>query len=428
MSATSAFLRSFSAVLASQIVATGIGFSTLPFIARALGVEEYGAFSFFMALVALINTLEFGRVLFTREFIASHDFAKLHDLVWIAIANTIAIAIIGFFVGHFFLSSTRAALLAATCMFHALAAPDYAWLTRDNQLSRAMIIRNSLWALAYVAVTVGSYLFGRAFPFELPFLAANILTFFMYRLVCRRPIAALRMPSWSQLTPYIRHALAIYGFNVAAIVNSSAPTVVLQRNISSDLFGQYMAQSDLAFRINTLSTVLSRTTYPMLASAYHRGGLVAASTLFVRIYRLFNALYFVGIGIMMICSDFLMSSLFGAAFVNSFNFHPLFLFAVYANLYGFLFVPLSRKSGDFTVSRNAQAISAVGVLISAVTLIPRFGTYGAIVSCIAGRLADIIIAGKGMASLSRRVMTAKEIAASVLGGIFLAGLALVQSN
>ena len=419
------FVKSFVSVAGSQIALGVVGILALPFAARGLGIEKYGEFSFFLIIIGFINSLEFGRILFIKEYV-SIDTKKLGELAWISLVNVIVSSVVPFAAGLVFLSLQYAPILAAIGMFQALAAPDYAWLANNRQIGFAVIIRNSAWAAAYITAAIGTYVFGPKFPYPLSFLAANVLICSVYRLILRRPTASMSNPSWLRVKLYMSRAASIYGFNLAAVVAGSTDRIILQDNASADVFGQYMAQADLSVRFNLISRAIGQTVLPFIAASYQEKGIKGSFQFFKKIYWLFYIFYFVVIFIMILFHKQIISLVFGRQFIEPLNVYPLLLLALFINLNGYMFVPWSQAVGNFNLPRNASLIVAIVVLSLGFTLIPLFGAYGAVLACLSARITDVIVAVKSIADLPSGSVKKIEIAISVLGILVLTFLALTQ--
>ena len=419
-------LGSFASIIGSQLALGVVGILTLPFVARSLGVEKYSEFSFFLVITGIISSLEFGRVLLIKEYV-SKDAEILGDLVWVSLVNIIATTVVSLIAGLMLLSPKNAVILAAIGMFQAMAAPGYARLASNEQIGRAVTIRNIAWAGAYLICAVGTYYARASFPYAFPFLAANMLVYGVYRTLYAHPATKMNRFSWLRIKPYMGQAANIYGFNLTAIVNGSTDRMLLQRNTPTAMFSQYMAQSDLAVRLDLISTAIGRSIYPFMVAIYHEKGIAETLREFRKVYWIAFTAYLVAVSIAMLFHRGIIGIVFGREFVGSINVYPLFMLAFFLNLYGYLFVPLSQAMGDFQSSRKVSSLVALVVLGLGFALVPIFGAYGAVGAFLAGRTTGLIVAVKAVLALPSGSVKKAEVGASILGILLLTLLAVSLS-
>jgi O-antigen/teichoic acid export membrane protein len=412
--------------MGSQMMLALVGLLIIPLIARGLGIEKYGILSLYIITIALLNNLDFGRVYFVERY-ATSDIDGLNELKWISIVNILISSVISLVIGLILFSFDMALSLMISSFFQTLSAPYFARLSINNKVGYATLIRNFIWSVAYVLMTVLIVKFNDTETYYIPLAGANIIVYFVYRKIFPHPVTgSITGFNFDRFIINIKGALSISWFNIVGAVLVSSDRMILKLNESQGNFGLYSAQGDLAQKLNMLSNAFGAAIYPALVSKLRHEKKIDVFSYFKRIYLRIYLLYFIGVTILIIFNKEILLLFYGDQFTSVFNVFPLLLFGFFINLNGFLFVSLSRALGDFLLPSKVYTYVAISVISFGSLLILEYGVYGAAATYVIAQLGGIFTAIKLIISRFEENVTWYEVLIVCFGILILFLLSISQ--
>lgn len=401
---------SLSQMLASQVLLGLCGLASLPILARNLGPESYGRFSLFLVLLGVLVQVDFSRPLLVRELAAGGIPTRGRAATTLVSGSLLFLAPLVLAVGWLFLAPGPACALTCAAVLHVAASAPYARLCAEGRVGVASAVRNTVWAVAFGCTVVAS--FGTTGPaaWMWSFTAANAVIL----VVCRRlsgaggPIVA--RPDLAQLARYRRQSLDLIGFGLAAALVATVDKLILERNAPDASFGRYVAQYDLAVKVNILSTALGHVLYPTLSRRFSELGYDEAARFFVRTTSFIALGYFALILPAIVFGDEIVELVLGTGYAGSFEPYGVILLGVFLHLFGFLITPWQRACGDFRTQRRAYFLSGALMLAVGLVLIPRYGLRGAALTYLTARTAELALILVELARLPRTALSRARMA------------------
>ena len=385
-------------VLSGQALLGVVGLLCLPLIARGLGSDNYGNFSLFVIIMGAVFIFDFTRVLAVNKLSTADELSneEISDyLSSMTIINSLFLFLFGFFLSYLLLGASYSLPLALIGLFQSLASPYYAAMSCKGKVGNANLIRNIIWAFAYLAsaylVTITTY--SNIYPWV--FLFSNICIYILYKKfesinIYFVGIAGVK----SVLKIYWRDISNLWLFNISAGVNTTTDKSLVKKFEPGVMFGQYSAQADMAQKLNMLSQAISAVLFPMLASKFSSDGVSATLKVFSKYFILASIGFFVIIFPCVLWSYEIIIFLFGEEFISEYNFYAAFLVGVYANLLGFLIVSLHRAMNNFVEPRTEYLKAATLLAVCGLLTVPKYGVLAAFIIYNIPRLFDIYMLTK----------------------------------
>lgn len=417
-----ALFGNLAQLLGSHAALALLGLASLPVLARNLGPAAYGYFSLFVTGLGLAANLDFSRPLLIRELARAGHGAERARLASLAAASAWCLAPLAALGGVVFLGPLAGVGLGLAVFLHASASASYAELAAHGRVGLAGALRNGAWCAALLAVVGLSFVVESAHAWVWPFVAANLALLVLYR---RRapggpPFAA---PHVELLRAHRGPALDLVGFGLAAAVLVAADKLLLERTASADEFGRYVAQYDLALKVNLLSTALGNVLYPALSRLHHERGEREAARHFVRAASWIAAGYFVFLATLLLLDRQVLGLALGDAFAGGFSPYPLLVLGAFVHLFGFLITPWQRARGDFRTHRRVYFGSAALMLLVGALAVPAYGVAGAAAAYLSARVGEVALVAHEARRTERGVLSRGRLAVLAAMALTLAALA-----
>jgi len=385
----------FSVIVVGQTAMALAGFLAFPLIARAVDPEIYGRFSIFLVLLGALTNLEFGRTLFTKSLplISDENNGVLpRSFLALSYLNTGIISFLAFIIVSVVLDVRIGFGTAAAVCFYCAAAPSFAIQSRKDQIHIALLIRNISQASAFFGVLAGVTWIGPNFPFWLPFVAANLLIFFLYQLREKVFIFSYGVdPKDIHFLQLVKNGSQIVFFNISGLILTAFNRSVLKATIPQFQFGQSSAQADFGLRLNMISNAVSNFVYPIFIRRAATGDQ----------YQAERALRLTLVGLHLLMAPVFLAAIyystqiviffFGANYAFDFNVMALALASVYTGFASFIIVPWERSKGRFADSAIYYGATAVLVVGLSLWLIPTHGVMGFLITMLVARLGGVLL-------------------------------------
>lgn len=445
-SSTRVLWHGVSLTVVSQLALGVVGVLALPMMTRNFGPSAYGDFSLFVTVLGVVTYQDFARQMLVQA--GGRSSAPPSEQRAIARASLTAMCLLAIVVGFIILQPATACALAVAAFFHGVASRDYAALSLAGRVGTAGALRNGAWAIAFLAVTAGSFSNSGPLVYAWPFAIANLSIALAYRWLLGQPSllggaalfhvrglgvgwgkrggwlarasgwATLRAsPNWPKLR---RDASDLFGFTVAASVMVSVDRVLLHKATDDVTLGVYVAHSDLALKLNIFHSALAAALFPMFVHTVAVGGRDLAARRLMRLADwLVPAGFAVLLGLMWLERPLVLLVL-GRDFLSPHHYYTWVLLGLFVQLFGFIITPWQRAQGDFATQRRAYYRSAILMVGAGVVLIPRYGGAGAIAAFLVSRTAELQLAIHEIRRLPASLLPRWKVA---LAGAMLAVLA-----
>jgi O-antigen/teichoic acid export membrane protein len=180
-------------------------------------------------------------------------------------------------------------------------------------------------------------------------------------------------------------------FNISGAVMVSVDKTLLNHFIPASNFGQYIAQSDLALRMNVISNGLGTYLFPKFIKIESELG---KNRLQAQVSKVLLVAYLIMLPIVLTLSVFsreIVAIFFGDSFVTELPIYQIFVLGFYINIMGFILVPYQRATGNYTTSRRIYGFTAIIMLIVGLRLIPEHGIFGALICYLIARCSDFFM-------------------------------------
>ena len=403
-------LASLSQLLGSHLLLGLAGLASLPVLARNLGPGAYGHFSLFVLLLGALAQIDFSRPLLVRELAAGTIDRTGNAPASLASASALFIGPLVLAIGWIFLGALPALVLTSAALLYAAASAPYAELAADGRVGLAGAVRNGSWTAALAATVVCSFFTTGPGAYVWSFLAANLAILVIYRFLASSHARFPRLPDPSLLKRYRRQSFDLVGFGLATALVVSLDKLILEHTAPEETFGRYVAQYDLAVKLNILSTSLGNVLYPVFARMHSDLGYEAAAARFVRSVSWIAAAYFALLLPAILFEREIVSTVLGPDFSGSFSPYVVVLVGVFLHLFGFLITPWQRACGDFRTQRRTYFLSAGLMLVAGLVLIPAYGIAGAALTYLCARLAELLLIAVEIRRLPRAALPWGRIA------------------
>ncbi len=429
-------ISSASLIALSQIVLGAVGIASLPILARNFGPSAYKDFSLFATLLGVITYQDFARAILVAAL--SRKDATPAEVAALARASLISIVLLAALIGAIILEPRSALALVIATFFFGLASRDFAAMSAAGRVATASAIRNFVYALAFALAAALSSVAVDPLLYTGPFVLAQLALFLGYRRWERREFTfaardgnswlarvsgfgTLRAsPSWPR---FKRDMIDLLAFNVMVSLLISIDRLLLARFASDAVAGGYNAQSDLAVKLNILSSALGGVLLPILARTSVVEGEDEAARRFVRTASWSVPTAFLGIGVLILFHRPLVELALGANFASGAHCCAWLLCGVFIQFFGFLITPWQRARGDFTTQRRVYSRTAVITLAAAAVLIPNFGADGAAATFLVARSAEAQLLAIESSRLSAAILPRWKPALAFAMSAALLGLA-----
>jgi len=323
--------------------------------------------------------------------------------------------------GFWLIGTAGGLALTTVALAQSIAAPAYAAGALQGRIGVLHAARNVLWASSYLATALLSLWLKNEVAFALPFAVAGVAT----SIVWLNKGAGSRIPRpWMLSYPrgidrdLIRDGMSVQIFNVAAAAVSSLDKVWMRLSIDARELGQYLAQSDLALKMNMLGTALGNVLYPSLSRKIAEEGVESVAPRFARLFSGVMVVYGVLILALMIVGRTIIAWFFGDAYLSVHPIYSIILIGAYLQMIGFLLTPWQRACGEFSMSRNAYMVSLAVMVVVGAIVVPAFGMLGGAMVYLSGRTADVALLAMEWRQLWKS--TVVRWSAPVAGGLLVA--------
>ena len=414
-------------LLSAELLAQGLGFFLLAYLARALGAEGFGVWTFATAVVTyLVSMVEAGTDSWgIRE--VSHDASRVQSVLGalLAVRSSIAVlaalaifayAVLGFGPVH----STRAWALVLGCLSIAAGALQTSWAYRA--VERVAPVAASTVAQRAIALGL-AFLLVRA-PVDGPramlVQGASELTVALALLIGIRNLAKKVRPAWrgGLARRALREAWPMGASRMVRAAMVAFTVSVLAHTSTNATVGHYGAASRLVMALLTINVVFSMAVMPSIVRACARGD--AGAGTIRAVHRLIAAIYLpIVVGGCLLAGPILVL-LFGPDFEDSTVPLRLLLLAlpfsaIWDNLRSML-VALGRQVDILRAVAGAAVVTATVAL----ALSARFGAAGAASAVLAGEVTLFVIASlavgrRGMRHPVLAPLTRPMLAAGLMG-------------
>ena len=378
-----------SAMLSSQALLALGGIACLPLLTRNLGRAHYGRFSLQVTLLGTLIMLDFARPVLVRHLSAGEKrSATLSGLVDV---NTAWLVVVAAVLGFVVLSPVAASALVIAVALHARTSLPFSRLAAAGRVHTATVVRNVCWLAAIVTITALS--FGSVSPhtYAWPFAGAcAVILWVLTRLAAgTEPIPrANQAHRRAALSVHRGEIRDLIGFSVAAGTLASAERLSLEHSVEASVSSSYMAQSDLALKLNAALTALGVLLYPMFSRELANGERADVSRRFVRIASWITLGWYGLVLSLVLLDKQVVSLVLGPEYTDQHAVYLVCLLCIFVQLWGFLITPWQRARGEFGVQRRAYSITAVVMLTACLTLVPPFGVTGALIAYGLSRFAE----------------------------------------
>lgn len=388
-------------VLSSQVFLGVVGILTLPIAARGFGVDNYGVFSLFVILLGVIYVFDVSRIISTTKLSCENSYVfnnELKKLINFTFLNAVFVAVLACILGNLLLGFKQSIILFLIGFFYTISGLFFSILSVKEMVGNANIIKNISFAIAYCLSAGNAFNGGTVLVSMYFFLFANILILFLYFFLVKKNIylsfanlitysldfTKLKSFEWSNVA-----SLAL--FNLSGSVLTTTDKSILKNNTSSNNFGIYAGQGDLALKINMISNAIGTALFPEFAKLVQNKKITEVRNLISNALLLGGFVYFVVIYTLIHFSTPIITFILGDSYLSELDLFSFFLIGVFANYTSFLTVPLQRAYGDYNLSKNFYLISATLVLCLGIFLIKNYGIVGALVCYFIPRLVDVIL-------------------------------------
>ncbi len=433
-------LHAVSQTLASHGVLALAGLVTLPVLARNFGPGEYGGFSLFLTLLAVVSYQDFVRPLLVREHLSSAEPDRCAELSALSSSTTWILAALAACVGFSFFPATAAVPFTLAVACHGLASTDYARLNARGKIGPASAIRNSAWAGALLLTGLLSFRVRGAHAYAWSLLAANLVTWIGYRTLAVRSnrvsapsrrangFAAWKASVFRAWSQHGRSLAELLGFNLASGVICCADRLILRASASEAELGIYAGCADLVLKLDVIGTVLATVLYPLWTHRVKSEGLERTTREFVQKSTWILSGSFALALLLILYDRELVNLVLGRAFEPAHGLCALMLVGIFVHVLGYLLTPWQRARGDFASQRRAYGLSAVMTVLMGLALIPPLGALGAVLTYLSSRVAELVLLAVEVRTLPRAALPRWRIAAVVLMIVALLAVALLRAG
>jgi O-antigen/teichoic acid export membrane protein len=389
-----AFLRDVGSYSAVRVAGGGLLFVTQVLLARWMGAESFGIYSYAFAWASVLGTLAgIGlpgtSVRFIAQYLTASDHAKIRGLVRLckiltALSGTVVVAggtfVVGVLVGE--------SPYGGPLMLAMLAVPAMALLNLDSSIARGF----SWMALSPLALQIGrpafllllgaglAYLFGEtsASSFVLACVAAYVLAWFAQHIVVGRRIeATLGGGSRTYETRiWLRVSVPLLLHSSAQMVLSNLDLVLVAAFLDASELGVYTAAVRIATLVSFAYMVSSMVAQPTISSLHVRQQQEKLQS-FVVLASRWAFLASFATGAALICFGPFVLGLFGASFSHGYNALVILVLghataAAMGPVVGILIM-----TGHQDTVALVSGVSIVSAIVLNVVLIPLLGLAGA---------------------------------------------------
>lgn len=420
-------LKSLGQLLGSQALISLTGLVALPLLFRNLGAADYGLFSLFLLALGLLSSLDIARPTMVLELSGAGDAARARELQPLIGVSQLLLGPLAFGLGALVFEPWAGVALGLAVVLFVSASGPYAVLASQGRVGVAASTRNFAWVGAFLAATGMSFHDLPAQAYFWPFAVANFIVLLVNRhLAGAENCPWFARPSAALLQRFRGRSFDILGLSLATAVVISADKLILQTSSNDEVFGHYAAQYDLAIKINVLSSALGTVLFPAFSRLFAEQGRHLATEKFVRQTSWIVGGYFVGLLVLLLFSEEVLSLVLGAESDAGVAVYPLFLFGIFLALFGHLITPWQRACGDFRTHRRIYAATAVIMIAVGVFAIPAWGALGAALTFLSARVADVLLIASEVRRTPRQVLGRPRLAALAAMTISLAVIAGLQ--
>jgi PST family polysaccharide transporter len=374
-------------LLADQILRIGLGAIISIWVARYLGPERFGAYSYALALAALVAPLSaFGLdALVVRDLVHAPENSRriLASVVVLRLCTGTA-SIIGAILLAVVLrpgdSETQILVLivSSAALFQAISALDF-WFQSKLQ-SKFTVIARDLAFLAAAGTKIWCVLneapieiFGMAVLVEAVVSALSLWS--MFRRVSGNNLD-LRLADWMTIRKYIFEARSLVLTGLLIAVYMRVDRVILGAVLDNRAVGLYSVAVQLCEFFYILPTVLLSSLYPVFVELYRRDEQLYTR----RLIQIMRAFFYIGLVIAIlffVCADKVVVGMFGSKFFDAVQITKVYIFVL----------PLVSMSIIFShryVLNGTTNLSLIGVVVGSISsgvlnylIVPIYGSMGA---------------------------------------------------
>jgi len=376
-------------LFADKILRLGVGLVVGVWVARFLGPESFGAFSYATAFVSLFSalvTLGLDGVV-VRDLVSNPEHtdrilgsAFVLKLAGGSLAFVLALAAIFLMDPADSLSHWLVAIIAAGMIFQAFDAVDF-WFQARVEARFAVYAKNSAFLLVsilkIVLILMHAGLLAFAFAASLEVVLGAVGLVVAYR------ISGEHILRWRANTQWVRNLikdgwpLALAG--IAVVIYMKIDQVMLGQMLGNQAVGIYSAATRISEVWYFIPISIVASVSPSLVEARK----ISAALYYERLAKLFRLMAGVALAIavpMTFASGIVASALYGSAYDGV---GPILSIHIWAALFVFLGVaqnPWTINEGMTKLAFLRTSLGALANILLNIVLIPRYGPIGAAIA------------------------------------------------
>lgn len=377
-----------------KVLRMGVGLVVGVWVARYLGVQDFGALNYAMAIVAItgvfatmgIESLVVKKLIeapkFKNEILTTAFFIKLFG----AIAGLATTVLYCCFANE---SLTLPLILSIGTLFLAMDVVDYYNQSKIN--SKIIVILRSISfiiasALKVIAIINLLPLFYFAIIFSFEFFIAFILMYFSMK----DTFLKFNNFSISIAKEFLKNGFPLLLASFTVMIYMKIDQVLLGKLKGNEDLGIYSAAIKIAEMVYIIPTMFCSTIYPKIIASLNESNLKFEEL----IKKIFFSLFWMAIIISIITyflSDFILNILYGNQFAASSNVLKIVCFSNVFVFVGVIMNYLLIALNLTKISLYKTVITGIFALILNLILINKYGYFGAAVSLLATQFCNIFI-------------------------------------
>ncbi len=382
------YFKNTSWLMGEKIFRMVVGLFVGIWIARYLGPEQFGLFSYaqsFVGLFTAIATLGLDGII-VRELVK--DDTKRDALLGTAFVLKLigAFAVLGVllaavqFTSNDAYTNTLVFIIASATIFQSFNVIDFFF--QSKVLSRYVVYANVISLALSSAIKIGLILYEAplvAFAWMVAFDSLVLALGFAYYYMCNRHTFGAWQFKADIARSLLKDSWPLILSGMVIALYMKIDQVMIQEMLGSEAVGQYAAAVRLSEAWYFIPTMISASLFPAIINAKKQ----SEALYYERLQRLYDLMVWVAIAIAIpttFIGDWLVTLLYGAAYAQA--------GAVLAvHIWAGVFVFLGVASSKWFIAENLQKYSfyrtAAGALINVVLnllLIPKYGILGAAVA------------------------------------------------
>ena len=373
------------------------GILTTSFLSRNLTEDNFGHFSTIFLVLSMTMLLDGFKPIVIFN-VSKNNFNNVKFLLLL----TLCFSIFGGFLGFFYIDYisetfyfSDVCLMVLSISTNVLVSFFWGVLEGQGKVGISRFIRALIYSMMYLSMAISAYLSSEIKYFSLIvfFYLVVLLILFIHKANVFKEISFKNKLDKQIITALLKKSKENLFFNIIVSLMYILDRSILSRLSGVQALAVYSSQYEFATRVNLFSGTLSNVLFPHLAksrvglNSYEIWKSITLSSIII--------LFFI-IGILSIYSELIIGLYLGDKYVAWHRLLKILLIGLYMNSFGFFSIALMRSMNNFKTYVHYYFYSLLAAIILVYPLIKAYDIYGAALTYLIIRIADLLIFVKSL--------------------------------